>query len=50
MILIRTFLKELKQKAQTTRKMLSRIPDEDLIPNWTLRTGDEIHSVRSKGD
>ncbi len=125
MILIRTFLKELEQEAQTTRKMLSRIPDdkfgwkpheksmdmkilathiaelptwvgmaltldeldfatidykpaeinntsdlldlleasiadarsnlekakdEDLLPDWTLRTGDEIHSVSSKGE
>lgn len=125
MIMVKTFLKELEQEAQTTRKMLSRIPedklgwkpheksmdmkalathiaelptwvgmalntneldfatmdykpaeinktsdlldlleasladaranlekakDEDLLPEWTLRTGDQIHSVSSKGE
>ncbi len=125
MIMINTFLKELEQEAQTTRKMLSRIPDdklgwkpheksmdikslathiaelpswvvmalttdeldfaatpytqadikktsdlldllerslaaakahlekakdEDLLPNWTLRTGDKIHLVSTKGE
>lgn len=125
MIMVKTFLKELEQEAQTTRKMLSRIPedklgwkpheksmdikalathiaelptwvgmalntneldfatmdykpaeinkpsdlldlleasladaranlekakDEDLLPDWTLRTGDQIHSVLSKGE
>lgn len=30
------------------KKALSNATDEDLQPNWTLRTGDRIHSVSTK--
>lgn len=29
---------------------LSRAKDADLLPNWTLRNGDEIYSVATKGE
>ena len=30
------------------KKALSNATEEDLQPNWTLRTGDQIHSVSTK--
>jgi hypothetical protein len=32
------------------RESLATAKDEDLLPDWTLRNGDEIYSVSSKGD
>jgi uncharacterized damage-inducible protein DinB len=32
------------------RKHLIDVTDEQLKPNWTLRDGDEIYSVSSKGE
>jgi uncharacterized damage-inducible protein DinB len=29
---------------------LEKASDEDLVPNWTLRNGDEIYSVNTKGE
>lgn len=32
------------------REHLARAKDEDLLPDWTLRNGDQIYSVESKAD
>ncbi len=32
------------------RKRLSIATDEDLLPNWTLRNGEDIYSVSTKGE
>ena len=32
------------------REALEKAAEADLEPNWTLRTGDQIHSVSSKGE
>src|SRR5688572_31697910 len=32
------------------RAHLEKATDKDLEPNWTLRNGEEIYSVESKGD
>jgi uncharacterized damage-inducible protein DinB len=29
---------------------LSKAKDDDLLPNWTMRNGDEIYSVATKGE
>ncbi len=29
---------------------LAHAKEEDLLPNWTLRTGEHIHSIRTKGE
>lgn len=32
------------------KKYLSQAKDEDLLPDWTLRNGDQIYSVFTKGE
>jgi uncharacterized damage-inducible protein DinB len=32
------------------RSRLEKATEEDLLPDWTLRTGDQIHSVMTKGE
>src|SRR5688572_15528604 len=32
------------------KEQLSKAKDADLLPNWTLRSGEEIYSVEPKGD
>ena len=32
------------------RTQLAKAADNELVPNWTLRNGEEIYSVESKGD
>jgi hypothetical protein len=29
---------------------LEKATDQDLQPNWTMRNGEEIYSIESKGD
>src|SRR6202008_1911784 len=44
-------LLELFEKSlEDGRARLSKATDEDLIPNWTMRNGEEIYSVSSKGE
>ena len=33
-----------------SRERLGKATDEDLLPNWTLRNGDQIYSVSTKGE
>ena len=32
------------------KEQLSNATDEDLLPDWTLRNGDQVYSVEKKGD
>ena len=32
------------------KTLLSKAKEEDLLPNWTMRNGEEIYSVRTKGE
>ena len=44
--LLAFFEKSLKEG----KDQLSKANDDDLKPDWTLRNGDQIYSVESKGD
>lgn len=35
---------------QESRERLAQAKEKDLLPNWTLRNGDEIYSVATKGE
>jgi uncharacterized damage-inducible protein DinB len=43
-------LELLETSLEDARTNLANAKDEDLIPDWTLRTGDMIHVVSSKED
>jgi uncharacterized damage-inducible protein DinB len=44
-------LMELFEKSlQEGRDRLAKATDEDLVPNWTMRNGEEIYDVSPKGD
>lgn len=43
-------LELLETSIEDARTNLARAEDKDLIPDWTLRTGDMIHVVSSKED
>jgi len=44
-------LMELFEKSlQDSRNSLSKANDDDLLPNWTMRNGEDIYDVSPKGD
>lgn len=40
----------LEKSVADAKSHLEKAKDDDLIPNWTLRTGDNIHVVNSKDE
>lgn len=43
-------LKYFEDSLASGKQHLSKAKDEDLLPDWTLRNGEQIYSVESKGD
>lgn len=39
-----------EKNLQDGKDHLSKAKDEDLLPNWTMRNGEEIYSVATKGE
>ena len=46
----RELLEYFEDSLANGRQSLAKAKDEDLIPDWTLRNGEQIYSVESKGD
>jgi uncharacterized damage-inducible protein DinB len=39
-----------EKNLESGKESLENATDEDLLPNWTLRNGDQVYSVNTKGE